>query len=484
VLANREAARLFGYEPGELLGQPVEVLVPGEFRRRHPDLRASYFADPAPRRMGAGRELFGVRRDGCRFPVEIGLSPIETEEGAFVLSAVVDISARKQLESRFRAAVESAPTAMVMTDAAGRIVLVNAETEKLFGYTREELLGREVETLVPQRFRTQHPGLRSNFYHRPEARRMGAGRDLFALRKDGSEFPVEIGLNPIEDEEGVFVLSAILDITERKALEAAMRRANEQLEQRVRQRTEQLAQYAEELQHANEALERSNLELQQFAYVASHDLQSPLRSISGFVQLLQSEYAGRLDARADDWIRRTVEAIQRMQTLIRDVLSCSRVESRARPFRPTPLADVVSETLVSLEPSIREAGAEITCDALPTVMGDRSQLAQLMHNLIGNALTYHGERPPRIHVSASKQEGGWRISVRDDGIGIDPKYHDQIFDMFRRLHGPKEYPGTGIGLAVCRRVVHRHGGRIWVESGPGAGSVFHFTIPERTDEER
>jgi PAS domain S-box-containing protein len=379
---------------------------------------------------------------------------------------------------RLTAIIECSPTAMIMVDGAGLIVLVNAETEKLFGYQRSEMLGKEVEELVPQRFRARHPQLRGRFFAAPEARRMGAGRDLYGLRRDGSEFPVEIGLNPVQTDDGLFVLSAIVDITERKRLETALLRAKDELEQRVQERTAQLMRQAEELRRANDALERSNIELQQFAYIASHDLQSPLRSIGGFVQLLQSEYAGRLGAQADDWIRRTVQSIDQMHRLINDVLAYSHVESRANPFQPVALSQVFDDAMAALEPSIAELDAQIGRDELPTVAGDPAQLVHLLQNLLGNALKYHGADPPRVHVGAACRRGECVVSVRDNGIGIEPKYHARIFEIFRRLHDAQDYPGTGIGLAVCRRIVQRHGGRIWLDSAPGRGSVFYFTIPE------
>jgi signal transduction histidine kinase len=235
-----------------------------------------------------------------------------------------------------------------------------------------------------------------------------------------------------------------------------------------------------ELAQANQALKQSNEELQQFAYIASHDLQTPLRNISGFVQLLQSNYAEALDEQANDWIRRTVRSAQQMHTLIRDLLSYSRVDSQTQPFRSTSFREVFNDAVAQLETSIRDAGGQITCDELPTVIGDHLQLVQLLQNLIGNGLKYHGQEPLHIHVSAKRGGNEWAFSVQDNGIGIAPKHHERIFEIFRRLHNQQEYPGTGIGLAICRRVVHRHGGRIWVESEAGQGSVFRFTIPERT----
>jgi signal transduction histidine kinase len=279
--------------------------------------------------------------------------------------------------------------------------------------------------------------------------------------------------------------------------EAQVRFLNADLERRVEQRTKALVEQAVELQRtrdemeyrvitrteelakANETLTNSNIELQQFAYVASHDLQSPLRSISGFVQLLKMEYDEQLDDQAHDYIRRTVQSIVQMQTLIRDLLSYSRVDARSRPFVAVALDDVFHGSVSLLESSIRDSGGQVTCDELPVVLGDVSQLTQLMQNLISNGLKYHGTDPPHIHVSAEPgiKKNEWIVSVRDNGIGIEAEYFGRIFEIFKRLHGQKEYPGTGIGLAVCRRVVERHGGAIWVESEPGHGSNFRFSIP-------
>ncbi|MGB8840028.1 MAG: PAS domain S-box protein [Aliidongia sp.] len=220
AMVNAQTERVFGYERANLLGQKVEMLLPERFRAHHPHLRNSFFVDPQSRPMGAGRELFGLRRDGSEFPVEIGLSPIEAPDGTMVLSAIVDISERKRLEERFRRVVEAAPNAMVMINAAGRIEMVNTQAERVFGYERAELVGQPVEMLVPTRFRPHHPGLRDAFFSDPHPRPMGAGRDLYGLRRDGSEFPVEIGLNPIETQDGLMVLSAIVDISDRKQKES------------------------------------------------------------------------------------------------------------------------------------------------------------------------------------------------------------------------------------------------------------------------
>jgi PAS domain S-box-containing protein len=453
VLVNQQTERLFGYSREELLGQPVEILVPERMRGKHPGYRSQFMAGPPQARaMGAGRDLFGRRKDGAEFPVEIGLNPFETSEGRFVLAAVVDITERKRAEERFRIAVEAAPNAMVMVNAEGRIVLVNAQTERLFGYPREELLGASIEILVPERFRARHPGYRSSFVSSPRSRPMGAGRDLFGVRRDGSEVPIEIGLNPIRTNDGTHVLAAIVDITERKHAEAELRRTAEELT-------------------------RSNKELAQFAYVASHDLQEPLRAVAGCVELLRHRYQGQLDATADELVTHAVDGAKRMQTLINDLLAYSRLETRGSTFADVDCNEALGIALANLEVAIREAGAVVTNDPLPTVVGDRTQLAQLLQNLVGNALKFRSDRPPKVHVGAEARDGEWVFRVTDNGIGIEPQYFERIFEIFQRLHTQRRYPGTGMGLAICKKIVDRHEGRIWVESTPGEGSTFWFTVP-------
>jgi light-regulated signal transduction histidine kinase (bacteriophytochrome) len=294
--------------------------------------------------------------------------------------------------------------------------------------------------------------MRTQYMTAPESRRMGAGRDLYGVRKDGSEFPIEIGLNPVRTDEGSFVLAAVLDLTERKRAQA-------------------------DLEKSNAALEVSNLELQQFAYIASHDLQTPLRSIAGFSEILREELGGTLGEQADSYLQRIISNVERMRTLVEDLLSFSRVESRSQPFEAVSLDETLLQAKMMLEASIADGGAQISTDPLPTVMGDRTQLCQVLQNLIGNALKYRSNETPRVHVSARLENAAWVVSVRDNGIGIGAKHHEKIFEIFHRLHTQEAYPGTGIGLAVCRRIVHRHGGGIWVDSQPGQGSTFHFSLP-------
>jgi PAS domain S-box-containing protein len=478
VLLNVQAEKQFGYSRDELVGQKVKNIIPQGFAERLIADATRSVADALAQQIGMGIELSGRRKDGSEFPIEIMLSPLESAEGILVTAAIRNISVRKaaeehllQVEGRYRGLLEAAPDAMVVVNQGGEIVLVNVQAERQFGYRRDELIGQKVKNIIPEGFAERLIADATRSVADALAQQIGMGIELSGRRKDGSEFPIEIMLSPLKSAEGILVTAAIRNISLRKKSEED----KAELERRVEERTKQLA-------IANEVLEQSNVELKQFAYIASHDLQSPLRSISGFVQLLKLEYDGKLDEQAQDWIRRTVQSITQMQTLIRDLLAYSRVDARSRPFAQTPFLDIVSDAMALLDSSIHDSGGKVTVGGLPTIMCDRSQMVQLIQNLIGNGLTYHGDLPPQIHVSAECSGKEWTFSVRDNGIGIAPKYYEQIFEIFKRLHDQKDYPGTGIGLAVCRRVVERHGGRIWVKSELGQGSTFYFTIPEGTEQ--
>jgi light-regulated signal transduction histidine kinase (bacteriophytochrome) len=232
-----------------------------------------------------------------------------------------------------------------------------------------------------------------------------------------------------------------------------------------------------DLKQQSVALEQANTTLQQFARIASHDLQEPLLSIGEFVKLLQETYHGQLDEQADDWIERTVESVTWMQSMIRGLLTYARLDSQARPFEPISLGAIVQQVTEVLAATMVDTQAKLTCDELPTVLGDQTQLIQLILNLISNSLTFRTDQPPRIHLSAERQPTEWVIAVQDNGIGIAPRHQERIFEVFQRLHARHKYPGAGLGLAISRRVVERHGGRIWVESDVGQGSTFYFTMP-------
>jgi len=357
-------------------------------------------------------------------------------------------------EEVFRLVFEAAPNGIVVVNDQGLVVLVNRQAEMMFGYPRAEFLGLRIEDLVPQRMRGAHAKHRSAFAEDPHSRSMGAGQELRGRRRDGSEFPLEIGLTPVPSPQGMLVVSSVVDTTERTQIENELRR------------------YAAEL-------ERSNADLRNFAHVASHDLQEPLRKITAFGERLRKHCGDALDARGTDYLQRMTDASQRMQGLIADLLAFSRVSMQAHPAQEVDLNQVLATVLEDLEISITESNAVIeVTEPLPKILGDRSQLGQLLQNLISNALKFHrpGESP-RITIATTTSLQGHRIEVRDQGIGFEPKYAERIFGIFQRLHGRNEYEGTGVGLAICRKIVELHHGTITAVSQPGAGATFRVELP-------
>jgi PAS domain S-box-containing protein len=341
---------------------------------------------------------------------------------------------------------------MVVVDQAGRIVLLNAQAETQFGYRRDELLGQPVTNIIPEGFaeRLIADDLRSTAD--ALAQQIGTGIELAGRRKDGSAFPIEIMLSPLDSAEGILVTAAIRNISVRKAAEQHL--ANKVAE-----------------------LNRSNEELSQFAYTASHDLQEPLRMVVSYTQLLSRRYKGRLDSDADEFIAFAVDGASRMQRLIQDLLTLSRVGTTGSVLVDTSSEAALRQALRNLHIAIEESGAQVTHEPLPDVLADENQLTMLFQNLVGNAIKYQNSGIPLITVSARLEPGKkWLFSVQDNGIGIDPKYFNIIFGMFQRLHKRDEFGGTGIGLAICKKIAERHGSRITVESEPGRGSVFRFAL--------
>ncbi len=331
----------------------------------------------------------------------------------------------------------------ILVHEQGRIVQVNDVVLQMLGYARADLLGLSVIDII-------HPESRA-FVAENLKQQSSDAVQVKGLRKDGSSLDMETRGKTFVHDQRAYRLVTMQDVTERNRQASALRQSNE-------------------------ALERSNIDLQRFAYVASHDLQTPLRSIASFVDLLHTTYEPALDAQGKDWLARTSQSVHHLQTLIHDLLDYSLLEAQARPFKVISFRTVVDRAASLLDAAVKESHAQITADDLPEVKGDPSQLVQLMLNLLGNAIKYHGTAAPQIRVRAEDQGQEWIFSVEDNGIGIDAKHHQRIFEIFKRLHDLKEYPGTGIGLAVCRRVVQGHGGKIWVESEPGRGSTFRFTI--------
>jgi PAS domain S-box-containing protein len=461
VLLNVQAEKQFGYSRDELVGQKVKNIIPEGFAERLIADGTRSAAEALAQQIGTGIELIARRKNRSEFPIEIMLSPLESAEGTLVTAAIRDISVRRaaerhlaQMEGRYRGLLEAAPDAMVVVNQKGEIVLLNVQAEKQFGYSRDELVGQKVKNIIPQGFaeRLVADALRS--VEDALAQQIGTGIELTGRRKDSSEFPIEIMLSPLESAEGILVTAAVRDITTRKTAEA-------------------------NLLNKMEELNRSNEELGQFAYIASHDLQEPLRMVASYTQLLSRRYKGKLDSDADEFIAFAVDGASRMQRLIQDLLAYSRVGTKGRDLLDISSEEALQQALINLRGAIEEKDALVTHDPLPAVVADDMQLIQLFQNLVGNAIKYQNAEIPKVHISASRNGSKkWTFSVKDNGLGIDPQYFEKIFGMFQRLHKREEFAGTGIGLAICKKIVERHGGSISVESQPGQGSTFRFALAE------
>ena len=587
ALVNLQTERLFGYARAELVGQPIELLVPERFRSAHAGHRSGFIHAPKIRPMGSGLELFGRRKDGSEFPIEISLSPVTTQAGTLVSSSIRDVSERQRAERKFRSLLESAPDAIVIVDLHGRITLVNAQTEKVFGYPRAELIGQLVDMLVPKRLRGVHRVHREGYAHSPKTRNMGAGLELYGVRKDGSEFPVEISLSPLETEEGTWVSTAIRDISVRRQAEAAARLASDRLLSAVESIQGMLALYDSndrlvlcnsacrellgrgspgpiigrsfnellqdavdeglfalgdrtpeefiefwldyrrnpfgvldlttqagqsfrvadrrtleggvvstmwdttedvqreaELVQARALAETANSAKSEFLSSMSHELRTPLNAILGFAQLLQRDRKSPLNERQLERLEYVLKGGEHLLRLIDDILDLSRVEAGrvSVSAEPVGVQDVLSEVKSTLAPMATRLGVELLVEPLPDaelhVIADRTRFAQILINFGSNALKYNRSGGVARFVVSSSGSSVLRVSVIDDGIGIPSDKQDKIFQPFQRAGqetGPIE--GTGIGLAITKRLAELMSGSVGFVSVPGKGSEFWLDLP-------
>ncbi|MEG4342512.1 PAS domain S-box protein [Microcoleus sp. A003_D6] len=453
VNVNRSYANKCGYKPEEMLGREWSVTV-------HPDdvemLRLAYWEMLTSGKVEV--DARGVRKNGSFFYKQVTMVKACDEQGTFNghHCFMKDITERKlteralqESEFKYRQIVELAEEGIWVIDTKARTTYVNHAMARMLGYTELEMFGASMFDFMDEEAKHSANDLMAR-------RQQGiAEKHDFKLKsKDGKDVWTYMSASPVMDRTGDMVscCTLVYNITDRKEAEQQM------------------------LQLTTD-LKRSNQELEQFAYVASHDLQEPLRAVTSYTQLLAQRYQGHLDAKADKYINHIVEGAARMQQLVNDLLAYSRLGTRGQEFEIADCNAVVEQSLENLQIAIAETKATITYEALPTVMADEFQLIQLFQNLIGNAVKFCRQELPLIHISAARNESEWRFSVRDNGIGIDPEYADRIFIIFQRLHGRRKYSGTGIGLAICKRIVERHSGRIWVESQEGEGATFYFTIP-------
>jgi PAS domain S-box-containing protein len=462
TLFNAAAEAMFRCPATDAIGRSLDHFIPGRFRTVHREhIRIFAETGVTARAMGSQRPLVALRADGVEFPVEATISQI-TVGGARLFTAIVrDISERKRAEAalresegRLRAIVDTAVDAIITISEEGRITSFNPAATRIFGYQPEEVLGLNVNRLMPAPYHQEHDGYLDSYLTTGIKKIIGIGREVTGQRKDGTTFPMDLAVSETIISDRRIFTGIVRDISERKRAELS------------------LAAQAEELA-------RSNVELERFAYVASHDLQEPMRTVRSFAQLLQRRCDNAIAGDAKEYLQFITEGVQRMQALINDLLAYSRVSSQGAAQVPTDANEILAKVLENLKASLASQHGEVISDRLPVVLADATQLGQLFQNLLGNAIKFHGNSDPRIRVFAKELEKEWEFSVRDNGIGISPEYFERIFIIFQRLHTIEEYGGTGIGLAICKKIVERHGGRIWVQSELGKGSTFHFTISKR-----
>ena len=465
VLVNSQAERVFGYARTELLGQAVEMLLPQRYRGAHLGHRSGFFGQPRTRTMGAGLELHGLHKDRGEFPVEISLSPIDTEEGTMVMSAIRDITDRKRADQKFKDLLEAAPDAMVIVNREGRIVLVNSQAVKLFGWSRDELLGQPIELLVPERFGARHPDHRHRFFAEPRSRSMGAGLDLYGLRKDKSEFPVEISLSPLETEEGLFVSSAIRDVTERKRIEQVLRDKNLELE--------------------NAALVKDR-----FLASMSHELRTPLNAIIGFTGTLLMKLPGPLNTEQEKQLRIVQTGAKHLLSLINDLLDVAKLSANKVTLN-LELVDckaLIEEVSAALELEARRKGLAFAVQVpqgAVALQTDRRALSQILINLVGNAIKFTEQGRVDVVLHELPMPDGGRsvqLRVQDTGPGIALQEQPRLFEAFSRVESAdrRHHEGTGLGLHLSRKLAEALGGTLGFDSEEGRGSTFVLEIQEHS----
>jgi len=458
---NKGAERLYNYKYKEVLGLPLEKVVHYRWLRAEDEKEAYDSLAATGSWCGA---YIHIKKSGEEIYVEASIGVLTDKKGTAIgfISSMRDITERRRMEERLRESeeryrnlIELTTDIIYLSDKEGKKIFVNNAAYRILETTPEEMASQPWTKWV-------HPDDRE-ITIKKFSEMIEQGIDTFSLEnrlvsKSGKIINILHNVRLIKNERGeIIVIHGIArDITERKRIE-------------------------EERERWTAELARSNAELEQFAYVASHDLQEPLRMVSGFIQLLAKRYRGKLDKSADEFIAFIVDGANRMQRMIEDLLAYSRIGTRGKPFEPTNMEDVFDKAVTNLKVAIEENKATVTHDPLPAVMADDLQMVQLFQNLISNGIKFRREEVPRIHISAKREENEWVFSVQDNGIGIAPEFFGHLFQIFQREYAATRYPGTGIGLAICKRIVERHGGRIWAESEVGRGSTFYFTIPVRKD---
>lgn len=473
---NPAAAKIFGYQSEEIVGRNIKILMPEPDRSKHDDYIENYLRTGEAKIIGKGREVLGKKKDGTVFPFWLSISEVRLQDKLIFTGIVHDITelkkaeeALRESENKINSIIHAAVDGIITIDTRGIIEMVNPSAAKLFGYERSELLGKSVNILMPEPDRSLHDSYMHHYHVTGEKRIIGIGREVTGMRKDGSLFPFYLSISEVHLADRKVYTGFVHDITKQKLNEERLRR------------------YAAEL-------ERSNRELQDFAYVSSHDLQEPLRKIQAFGDRLMAKEYENLSEQGKDYVDRMLNAASRMQNLINDLLSFSRVTSKAKPFVKVKLDQILTEVLSDLEVAIEKNRAKIIRSPLPEIEAEPTQMRQLFQNLISNAIKFKKEDEDPVitiysknlqrqaHLTATPGDEVTEIHVEDNGIGFDEKYLDKIFNIFQRLEGQK-YEGSGVGLAICRKIAIRHGGDITARSKPGVGTQFIVTLALKQPQE-
>lgn len=444
---SKQTEHLFEYDRTELIGLPVEILIDAELRNVHAGHRFNFMQHATVRVMEGGLELKARKKSGQLFPVEIYLSPVHTKEGLLVSASIRDISVTKKSEEKFRSLLESAPDATVIVNVKGEIQMINKQTEEVFQYSKEELIGKAVEILIPMDIRSKHVSHRADFSHSPRRREMGEGIELKAVKKDGTLFPVEISLSPINTEDGMLISAAVRDITARKALE--------------------------------KELIKTNAEMEAFTYSVSHDLRAPLRGIIGFTSMLEEDYTNQLDDEAKRITGIIKSNTAKMGRLIDDLLAFSRMGKTEIVKEKIDSDILVRDVINEVMQQNRHLAISWDIKHLSIARGDIQTIRQVWINLISNAVKYSSHaNHPLIIIDSYVADNQTCFFVKDNGVGFNEQYKHKLFKVFQRLHDVSQFEGTGVGLALVEKIISRHGGKVWAEGEINEGACFYFSLPQ------